>query len=51
MPFFDYSPEIRKVIYTTNDIESVKMALHKISKNSGSFPSDEARSKLFNLAL
>ena len=51
IPFFDYPPEIRKVIYTTNAIESVNMSLHKITKNRGSFPSDEALIKLFYLAL
>ena len=51
IPFFDYPPEIRKVIYTTNAIESVNMSLRKLTKNRGSFPSDEALSKLFYLAL
>src|SRR5438477_90044 len=51
IPFFDYPPEIRKVIYTTNAIESVNMSLIKITKNRGSFPSDEALLKLFYLAL
>lgn len=51
IPFFNYSPEIRKVIYTTNAIESVNMSLRKITKNRGSFPSDEALMKLFYLAL
>ena len=51
IPFFDYPPEIRKVIYTTNAIESVNMRLRKITKNRGSFPSDEALLKLFYLAL
>jgi putative transposase len=51
IPFFDYPPEIRKVIYTTNAIESVNMSLRKITKNRGSFPSDEALLKLFYLAL
>ena len=50
-PFFDYPPEIRRIIYTTNAIESVNMSLRKITKNRGSFPSDEALSKLFYLAL
>jgi putative transposase len=50
-PFFDYPPEIRKVIYTTNAIESVKMSLRKITKNRGAFPTDEALLKLFYLAL
>jgi len=51
IPFFDYPPEIRKVIYTTNAIESVNMSLRKITKNRGSFPSDESLLKLFYLAL
>jgi len=51
IPFFDYPPEIRKVIYTTNAIESVNMSLRKLTKNRGSFPSDEALVKLFFLAL
>jgi putative transposase len=50
-PFFDYPPDIRKVIYTTNAIESVNMNLRKITKNRGSFPSDDALLKLFYLAL
>lgn len=50
-PFFDYPPEIRKVIYTTNAIESMNMGLRKVTKNRGSFPSDEALTKLFYLAL
>ncbi len=48
---FDYPAEIRKVIYTTNAIESVNMGLRKITKSRGSFPSDEALPKLFYLAL
>lgn len=51
IPFFDYPPEIRKVIYTTNAIESLNMGLRKITKNRGSFPSDEALLKLFYLAI
>ncbi|UEP59877.1 IS256 family transposase [Acidithiobacillus ferriphilus] len=51
IPFFDYPPEIRKVIYTTNAIESVNMSLRKITKNRGAFPSDDALLKLFYLAL
>ena len=51
IPFFEYPPEIRKVIYTTNAIESVNMSLRKITKNRGSFPSDEALLKLLYLAL
>ena len=51
IPFFDFPAEIRKVVYTTNAIESVNMSLRKITKNRGSFPSDEALMKLFYLAL
>jgi putative transposase len=51
IPFFDYPPEIRRIIYTTNAIESVNMSLRKITKNRGSFPSDESLIKLFYLAL
>ena len=51
IPFFDYPPEIRRIIYTTNAIESVNMSLRKVSKNRGSFPNDEAVIKLFYLAL
>ena len=43
--------DIRKVIYTTNAIESVNMSLRKIIKNRGSFPNDEAALKLLYLAL
>jgi putative transposase len=51
IPFFDYPPEIRRIIYTTNAIESVNMSLRKVTKNRASFPSDEAVLKLFYLAL
>lgn len=50
-PFIDYLPEIRKIIYTTNVIESVNMSLRKVTKNRGSFPNDESVMKLFYLAL
>jgi putative transposase len=50
-PFFAFTPAIRKVIYTTNAIESVNMSLRKVTKNRGSFPSDEALSKLYFMAL
>ena len=51
IPFFDYPPEIRRVIYTTNAIESMNMSLRKITKNRAAFPSDDALLKLFYLAL
>lgn len=50
-PFFAYPAGVRKVIYTTNAIESVNMSLRKIIKNRGSFPSEEAAVKLLYLAL
>lgn len=50
-PYFAYPPEIRKVIYTTNAIESLNMSLRKVTKNRGSFPNDEAMFKLLYLAL
>ena len=49
--FFAYPAEIRKVIYTTNAIESLNRSLRKIIKNRGAFPSDEAAIKLMYLAL
>jgi putative transposase len=51
IPFFAHPPEIRKVIYTTNAIESLNMSLRKVSKARGSFPNDEALLKLLYLAL
>jgi len=51
VPFFEYPPEIRRIIYTTKAIESVNMSLRKVTKSRGSFPSDEALLKLFYLAL
>lgn len=51
IPFFEYPEEIRKVIYTTNAIESVNMSLRKVTKTRASFPTDEATFKLIYLAL
>lgn len=51
IPFFAYPDDIRKVIYTTNAIESLNMSLRKVTKNRGSFPTDEAMLKLLYLAL
>jgi len=50
-PFFAYPPEIRKVIYTTNAIESMNMTLRKVMKNKRIFPSDDAAFKQLYLAL
>lgn len=51
IPLFGYPPAIRKVIYTTNAIESLNMSLRKVTKNRGSFPNDESAFKLLYLAL
>ena len=51
IPFFAFPPEVRRVIYTTNVIESLHMQLRKIIKTRGHFPSDDAASKLLWLAL
>jgi putative transposase len=51
VPFFAYPPQIRKMIYTTNAIESLHRGLRKIIKTRGAFPSDEAAMKLLYLAL
>jgi len=51
IPFFAFPPAIRRVIYTTNAIESVNARLRKIIKTRGHFPSDDAASKLIWLAL
>ena len=51
IPFFAFPPEVRRVIYTTNAIESVNARLRKIIKTRGHFSSDEAATKLIWLAL
>lgn len=51
IPFFTYPTEVRKIIYTTNAIESLHMRLRKIIKTRGHFPSDDAAIKLIYLAL
>ena len=51
IPFFAFPPQIRRVIYTTNAIESVNARLRKIIKTRGHFPSDDAATKLIWLAL
>lgn len=51
IPFFAYAPEIRKVIYTTNAIESVNFSLRKLIKARASLPNDEAAIKLLYLGL
>jgi transposase-like protein len=51
IPFFAFPPEIRRVIYTTNAIESINARLRKIIKTRGHFPTDDAANKLIWLAL
>ena len=51
VPLLAYPQEVRRVIYTTNAIESVNRGVRKVIKNRGSFPNDEAALKLLYLAL
>jgi putative transposase len=51
IPFFDFPEEIRKIIYTTNAVESLHMTLRKVTRNRGSFPTQEAAIKLLYMAL
>lgn len=51
IPFFAFPPAVRRVVYTTNAIESVHSRLRKIIKTRGHFPSDDAATKLIWLAL
>ena len=50
-PIMDYPEEIRKIIYTTNPIESVNSALRKVTNGKGSFPNEEAVMKLLYLRI
>src|SRR5262245_60097860 len=51
IPFFAFPAQVRKVIYTTNAIESLNMSLRKIIKTRAAFPSEQAALKLLYLAL
>jgi putative transposase len=51
IPLFAFPPDIRKMIYTTNAVESLNRSLRKIIKTRGSFPNDEAAMKLLYLAI
>lgn len=51
IPFFDYSQEIRRVIYTTNIIESLNRTLRKAVKVRGHFPTEEALMKVLYLSI
>ena len=50
-PFLAFGPSLRKVIYTTNSVESLNYQLRKIIKNRGHFPNDAAAIKLLWLAV
>ncbi len=50
-PFFAFSAAIRKIIYTTNAVESLNRVLRKTQKTKGSFPTEEAATKLIFLAI
>ena len=51
IPFFEFPEEIRRIVYTTNAVESLHMTLRKVTKNRGSFPTQEAAIKLIYLAV
>jgi putative transposase len=51
IPFFEFPEDVRRVMYTTNAVESLHMSLRKIIKTRGSFPSEDAAVKLLYLAL
>ena len=51
IPMFAFPPEIRRLLYTTNAIESLHRCLRKVIKTRGHFPNDEAAAKLLYLAL
>jgi len=51
IPFLEFPPEVRKIIYTTHSIESLNYQLRKIIKNRGHFPNDDAAIKLLWLAI
>ena len=51
IPFLAFPPELRRIIYTTNAVESLNYQLRKIIKNRGHFPNDEAAIKLLWLAI
>ena len=51
IPFFGYPPEIRKVIYTTNAIESMNAQLRKVTRKRGAFPTEDSVRKVLYLAI
>jgi putative transposase len=51
IPFFSYPPEIRKVIYTTNAIESINASIRKVTNKRGAFPTADSVRKVLYLAI
>ena len=51
IPFLDYPPEVRRLIYTTNSIEALNSKIRRAVRTRGHFPSDDAAAKLIYLAL
>jgi len=51
IPFFAFPPDVRKIIYTTNAIESLNRVIRKTTKTRGSFPTDDSATKLIYLAI
>jgi putative transposase len=51
IPFFAFPPAVRKITYTTNAIESLNRVARKTTKTRGSFPTDDAATKLIYLAI
>lgn len=51
IPFFGYPPEIRKVVYTTNAIESINATLRKVTRKRGAFPNPDSVRKVLYLAI
>jgi transposase-like protein len=51
IPFLAFTPDVRKIIYTTNAIESLNKVIRKTTKTRGSFPTDDAATKLIYLAI
>lgn len=51
IPFFSYSPQLRKLVYTTNCIEGLNRCIRKVTKTRASFPTDDAAKKLIWLAM
>ena len=51
IPFFAFAPELRKILYTTNAIESLNAQIRKTVRVRGHFPSEEAATKLIWLVM